>query len=84
MNRSNWNDIWVYFKDLAKREKGTVINLLGLIITEAILPYISIVGMGFLLNKIYQGADMGTLFQYALAILLTTLLFTVQIGRAHV
>ena len=81
MNRSNWNDIWVYFKDLAKREKGTVINLLGLIITEAILPYISIVGMGFLLNKIYQGADMGTLFQYALAILLTTLLFTVLHAR---
>lgn len=82
MSRQEWGYLWFLLKDIIKREKGWFACMVIFGVTEAILPYISIFGMGKLLDGAYEGAQAERLFTYALAILLGTLACRLMMDRA--
>lgn len=79
MNKQDWKYLWFFMKDIAAREKKTVLELIVMGLTEAATPFISIVGMGALLDGIYAGAGKDTLIQYVM-IILGSILFCRLLG----
>ena len=72
MSKQEWGYIRFLLRDILKREKGRFATMALLSLTEGLLPYISIVGMGVLLDEVYNGADGKKLLGCALVILLGT------------
>lgn len=81
MNKQDWKYLWQLIKDIRKSGKGTLINLFVRVISQTLMVYIGVVGMGILLDGIYAGAGMRTLVGYVLVILLGTLFCTVLNSR---
>lgn len=82
MKKQDWINLWLLFKDIAKREKSTVITLFIYAITAGTGPFIGMVGMGFLVDSIYAGAGQEELFRSVLIILLGILLCSLLQSRA--
>lgn len=81
MSRQEWNYLWQLLKDIRKSSKGALSNVFVMVLAQALMVYIGVIGMGALLDGIYAGADMGTLVSYVLVILLGTLFCTVLSSR---
>ena len=82
MSKKEWESIWFLLKDILKKEKGRFASMVIFGAAEAILPYISIIGMGKLLDGVYAGAEGRLLFRYALIILVGTLVCHLILNRA--
>lgn len=67
MSRQDFKYIWLLLKDIAGREKKTIISIIIASVTAAAAPYIRIVCMGMLLDGLYQGAEYEMLFGYMTA-----------------
>ena len=46
MSKKEWGSIWFLLKDILRIEKGRFASMIVFGVTEAILPYIGIIGMG--------------------------------------
>lgn len=72
MNKKKWNKSieWKYaircLKDFSQRNRGMVLQSAFLSVVGAVRPYINIILMGFLLDKVYEGAPTERLLLYAL------------------
>ncbi len=82
MSKKEWGSIWFLLKDILRIEKGRFASMIVFGVTEAILPYIGIIGMGKLLDAAYAGTEGRILFGYALVILLGTLILSLILNRA--
>ncbi len=65
MSRQEWNYLWQLLKDIRKSSKGALSNVFVMVLAQALMVYIGVIGMGALLDGIYAGADMGTLVSYS-------------------
>lgn len=68
MNKQDLQNLWVLLKDIAQREKKTMFNIVVASLANSALPFISIVGMGILVDSLYMCVEQNTLFQYAMFI----------------
>lgn len=83
MNRQDWKNLWLLLRDIGRKEKGTLLNTFVMVVSQALMPYISIVGIGILLDGVYAGTGRDTLVRYVLGIFLGTLLCTVLNSRTR-
>ena len=65
MSRQDWRNLWILLKDIAGREKKTMLAIVVVSLTQGMAPFISIVGMGILVDAVYAGAAFERLLQYA-------------------
>lgn len=82
MNKQDWKYLWILLKDIAAREKKSILETVVMGITEAIMPFISIVGMGVLLDGIYAGEEKEILIQKVIIILGSILICKLLDARA--
>lgn len=82
MSRQDWKYLWLLLKDIAAREKKTILEMIVMGSTRAALPFISIVGMGVLLDGIYTGEGKEVLVWRVLVILASVLICRLLEARA--
>ena len=71
MNRQEIKSLWLLLKDISKREKSTISVIIIAAIVDGISPFISIVGMGHLIDLVYVGAPLEYLLKQTLFIVLS-------------
>lgn len=81
MSRQDWKYLWFLIKDIAKDGKSILVNLFVKVLSNTMMVYVGIIGMGLLLDEIYAGAEMRTLVKYVLLVLLAMLFCTVLNSR---
>lgn len=74
MNRQDFKAILRLLSDFCRKQKKIVLNMTCAAVLEAVRPYITVVLMGFLLDQVYAGAQLGELLGYALGALLVNML----------
>lgn len=68
MSRQDWQNLWILLKDIARREKKTMLAIAVAAVMNSMAPFIPILGMGALVDAMYDGADRAVLLQWALFI----------------
>ena len=81
MNKQERRHLWLLLKDISKREKSTMYIIVVSAIVDGISPFISVVGMGYLVDLVYQGAPMDYLLKQALFIVLSIFVCTIISSR---
>lgn len=81
MNKQEIRNLWHLLKDISKREKSTIYTIAVSAIVDGISPFISVVGMGHLVDLVYQGASMEYLLKQALLIVLSIFVCTIISSR---
>ena len=74
MNRQDFKAILRLLSDFCRKQKKIVLNMTCAAVLEAVRPYITVVLMGFLLDQVYAGAQLGELLGYALGALFVNML----------
>ena len=74
MNRQDMKAILRLLSDFCRKQKKIVLNMTCAAVLEAVRPYITVVLMGFLLDQVYAGAQLGELLGYALGALFVNML----------
>ena len=74
MNRQDMKAILRLLSDFCRKQKKIVLNMTCAAVLEAVRPYITVVLMGFLLDQVYAGAQLGALLGYALGALFVNML----------
>ena len=74
MNRQDFKAILRLLSDFCRKQKKIVLNMICAAVLEAVRPYITVVLMGFLLDQVYAGAQLGELLGYALGALFVNML----------
>lgn len=74
MNRQDFKAILRLLSDFCRKQKKIVLNMTCAAVLEAVRPYITVVLMGFLLDQVYAGAQLGALLGYALGALFVNML----------
>lgn len=69
MNRTEWKYIFRFLKDFSRDNKMMLVQSFFLSVFSAVRSYINIVLMGLLLDSVYRGENLQTLFRYALIVL---------------
>ena len=82
MNKQDIQNLWILLKDIAGREKKTMLNIVIVSLVGSALPFISIIGMGVLVDSLYTGVAQNTLYQYALYIAAGIAMCSVIVARA--
>lgn len=67
MTKQDVRNIWLLFREIAGREKKTVVCMFLTIILGAFSPYITILCTGMILDGIYEGASVEKLLSYVAA-----------------
>ena len=62
MSREDIKYIWLLFKEIAAREKRIVVYTFLVSVLEAVSPYIMMLCTGFLVDGVYGGEELRTLF----------------------
>ena len=81
MNKQEISNLWLLLKDISKREKSTLYIIAVSAIVDGISPFISVVGMGYLVDLVYQSAPLDHLLKQALFIVLGIFVCTVISSR---
>ncbi len=63
MSKQEWQNLWTLLKDIAGREKSIMLAIAVFAITKGMSPFISMLGMGTLVDFLYNGAVYETLLQ---------------------
>ena len=81
MNRQEIRNLWHLLKDISKREKRTLYTIGVSAIVDGISPFISVVGMGYLVDLVYQSAPLDYLLKQALFIVFSIFICTIISSR---
>ena len=81
MNKQERRHLWLLLKDISKREKSTMYTIAVSAIVDGISPFISVVGMGYLVDLVYQNAPMDYLLKQSLFIVLSIFVCTIISSR---
>ena len=81
MNRQDLRNLWFLLRDIIKREKSMMFVIVIAAITDGISPFVSVVGMGYIIDLVYDGASLEYLLRQALIIVLITFICMVVSSR---
>lgn len=83
MNRTEWKYIFRFLKDFSRDNKMMLVQSFFLSVFSAVRSYINIVLMGLLLDSVYRGEDLQTLFRYALIVLGSNMVLRIVESRVR-
>lgn len=83
MNKHDRQNLWLLLMDIGKREKKTMMLIGAVSLVCSARPFISIMGMGALVDAVYAGVETGVLFQYAIMIVVSLGICSIAEGRAN-
>ena len=81
MNRQELTNLFLLLKDICKREKHTLSIIVVAAMVDGISPFISVVGMGYLVDLVSTGAPLEYLLKQALIIVLSIFVCTIISSR---
>ena len=82
MSKQELRNLWLLLKDIAGREKDTMIAMLIESIAKSVGPFISTIGMGILVDSVYAETGQAQLLRTALLIVLGLCLCSIIESRA--
>ena len=82
MSRQDWINIWLLLKDIAGREKDTMVCVVVEAISKSVGALIQILGMGWIVNEMYAGSGYRDLISGIVILLGGSALCTMIAARA--
>jgi len=83
MNKREWKYVIRVLKDFAEKNRALLVCIGFLIVVASVRPYINIILMGLLLDKVYEGSGLDVLLKMAFMVLGSNMLLRMTEARVR-
>ena len=83
MNKTEWKYVIRVLKDFAEKNYPLLVCIGFLVVVASVRPYINIILMGLLLDKVYEGSGLDTLLKMAFIVLGSNMLLRMTEARVR-